>query len=185
MKPANTMIWLGVAVLLIGGLLIPAGTLARAFGAPNEEVTFESPGRASLEIVAPGRFYLWHDYRTIHENQQLVRGQRLPDGVSFEVVRADDGSTLAFQPSGGTHTEIGGTASRSIGYVDIKRPGRVDIEVGGGDGQLRILTFSRSRFMQFVRAIGISLLSLAILGTAGILLIVFGIARRTRGSNSS
>ncbi|MBL37567.1 MAG: hypothetical protein CMP07_04080 [Xanthomonadales bacterium] len=178
MKTGNLKILLGAILLLAGGLAIPAGLLVPAFGAPNENVVFETPGEATLEIEAPGRFYLWHKYRTIHQGRQVVRDEHLPDGMSFRVSRLDDGSSIPFQARSNIHTEIGDAESRSIGYVDIERPGTFMIEVTGGDEQTRIMSFSRSRMMLFARAIGFSLLSLVVLGSLGVVLIVFGIGQR-------
>ena len=50
MKTGNLKILLGAILLLAGGLAIPAGLLVPAFGAPNENVVFETPGEATLEI---------------------------------------------------------------------------------------------------------------------------------------
>lgn len=178
---ANFKLVLGIA-LLLGGLVIPAGILIPAFNAPNETVEFESPGQATLDIEAPGRFYLWHDYRTIHEGRQVVRGEHLPNGMSFDVVRVGNGSALTLQPRGSIHTELRGASSRSIGYVDVERPGTLRIEVSGGDDQTRVMSFSRSRFMMFARAVGFSILSLVLLGSAGTVLIVLGIVHHARKS---
>lgn len=178
MKTGNLKIVLGATLLLAGGLAIPAGILIPAFGAPNENIVFETPGEVTLEIEAPGRFYLWHKYRTIHQGRQVVRDEHLPDGMSFTVTRPADGSSIPFRARGNIHTEIGDAESRSIGYVDIQRPGTVRVEVGGGDDQTRIMSFSRSRLMLFTRAIGFSLLALIVLGSLGVILIVFGIGQR-------
>src|SRR6056297_3356877 len=172
MKSANLKISLGIIVLLLGGLAIPAGILIPAFSAPNEEVVFETPGATALDVHSPGRFYLWHNYRTLRDGH-------LPDGMSFNVTRAD-GSTVPLQPRASITTEMSGSASRSIGYVDIERPGTLRIEVRGGDEQMRVMSFERARFMMFARALGFSLLSLAVLGAGGIVLIIFGIAQRAR-----
>jgi len=182
MKSANLKISLGMIVLLLGGLAIPAGILIPAFSAPNEEVVFETPGATALDVHSPGRFYLWHNYRTLRDGRQVVRDEHLPDGMSFNVTRAD-GSTVPLQPRASITTEMSGSASRSIGYVDIERPGTLRIEVRGGDEQMRVMSFERARFMLFARAVGFSLLSLAVLGTGGIVLIVFGIAQRARFSH--
>lgn len=178
MNSANLKLTLGIVLILVGGLAIPAGLLIPAFGAPSEEVVFESPGEATLDIEAPGRFYLWHNYRTIHDGQQVVRNQHLPDGMSFEVTRVDDGSTLAFQSRGSIHTEMANAASQSVGYVDVENPGTFRIEVRGGDDRLRVMSFSRSRMMLFVRAIGFSLLSMVLLGTGGAALMIMGLVQR-------
>lgn len=178
MKNGNLKILLGVVLLLAGGLAIPAGILIPTFSAPNENVVFETPGEATLEIAAPGRFYLWHKYRAIHQGRQVVRDEHLPDGMSFEVTRLGDGSSIPFRARSNIHTELGGAESRSVGYVDIERPGTFEIEVEGGDEQTRIMSFSRSRLMLVARAIGFSLLSLIVLGSCGVVLIVFGIGQR-------
>lgn len=178
MNSANMKLLLGIVVLLVGGLGIPAGILIPAFSAPNETIVFQSPGETTLEIKAPGRFYLWHNYRTIHDGRQVVRNKYLPDGMSFQVTRVGDDSTLQFQPRGSIQTEMGGSASQSVGYVEVERPGTLRVEVAGGDEQTRLMAFSRSRFMPLARAIGFSLLSLAVLGSAGIVLIILGIVRR-------
>ena len=175
---ANFKLLLGIVLVVGGGLALPASILIPAFDAPDERVAFESPGAATLDIEAPGRFYLWHKYRTIHDGRQVVRDEHLPNGMSFEVTRVDEGSPVAFNARSNIHTEIGDSASRSIGYVDIERPGKFRIEVGGGDDRMRVMSFSRSRFMLFTRAFGLSLLSLVILGAGGIVLIIFGIAQR-------
>lgn len=180
MKRANLKLLSGVALLLIGGIAIPAGILVPAFDAPNEEVVFETPGAASLNVLSPGRFYLWHDYRTIHDGRQVARDDHLPDGMSFTVTRVDDGSALSFQPRNNISTELSGSSSRSIGYVDVKRAGKLRIEVRGGDGQMRVMSFERARFMMFAGAVGFSLLSLTVLGSAGVVLIVLGIAHRAQ-----
>ena len=179
MRNANIKLLLGITLLLVGGLGIPAGVLIPTFNVPNEEVVFESPGEARLTIEAPGRFYLWHNYRTVHEGRQVVRNRYLPDGMSFRVTRVDDGSTLPFQPRGSIQTEMGGSASQSVGYVDVERPGTLRVEVSDGDEQMRLMSFSRSRFKIFLRAIGFSVLSLVVLGSAGMVLLIMGITRRS------
>lgn len=185
MTSANLKLVLGSVLLLLGGLAIPAGIMIPALDAPAEEIVFEVPGQASLEVEAAGRFYLWHNYRTIHQGRQVVHDKHLPDGMSFELTRLDDGSTLALQPRSNINTEMADAASSSVAYVDIEQPGRFRIEVGGGDDRTRVMSFSRSRFMLFARAIGFSLLSIAVLGTAGIVLIVLGIVQRTGREKSS
>lgn len=184
MKTGNLKILLGIILLLAGGLAIPAGILIPAFSTPNENAVFESPGEAKLEIEAPGRFYLWHKYRTIHQGRQVVRDEHLPDGMEFQVTRVDDGSALSFQSKSNIRFEMGDEASASIGYVDVERPGTIRIDVRGGDDRMRVMSFSRSRLMLFTYAIGFSLLSMAILGTAGIVLIIFGIAQRAGKSRA-
>ena len=177
MDRAKVKLLLGIILLLVGGLAIPAGILIPALEAPNEEVIFETPGTASLDVHSPGRFYLWHDYRTLHDGRQVVRDEHLPDGMSFSVTRAD-GSTLPLQSRAGITTEMSGSASRSIGYVDVEQPGTLRVDVRGGDEQMRVMSFERAQFKLFASAVGWSLLSLAVLGTAGIVLIVLGIVRR-------
>mgnify|MGYP005857879765 CR=1 FL=1 len=179
MKGAKIKLMLGIVLLVVGGFAVPAGFLIPAFNTPNEEVIFESPGQAKLNVEAPGRFYLWHNYRTIQDGRQVVRNKHLPNGMTFEVIRADDGSTLTFEPRSSMTTEMGGSASRSIGYVDVESPGEFRIAVRGGDDQTRIMSFSRSRFMIFLRAIGFSVLSLAVLGSAGMVLLIIGIVQRS------
>lgn len=183
MSSATVKLLLGIILLLVGGLAIPAGILIPAFEAPNEEVTFETPGAASLDVRSPGRFYLWHDYRTIHDGRQVVRDENLPDGMSFSVKRAD-GPKIPLQPRANITTEMSGSASRSIGYVEVERPGTLQIEVRGGDEQIRVMSFERARFRLIAGAVGLSLLSLAVLGTAGVVLIVLGIAQNARQTKS-
>jgi len=69
------------------------------------------------------------------------------------------------------------TTARPTG-TDFQQTDRIGVEIEGGDGQARVMSFSRSRIMLFVRSIGISLLLIAVFGTGGIVLIIFGIAQR-------
>lgn len=180
MKKGTGKILIGIVLALAGLLVIPVAVIAPAIPAGSQSVTFLVPGQARLEALEPGRFYLWHEHETVFDGERRVAGERLPDGLRMEVRRLDENRALAFESNASMSTTSGSNASRSIGYVEVERPGTLEVEVTGGDDQQRVFTFARMRFWEIARAIGLGLVSILLIGSAGIGVLIWGIVERNR-----
>ncbi len=178
MSASTIKIVIGALLIAAGALLLPLLLLRPVAQASNEEVVFRVPGRASLEAEAPGTFYLWHQFHTLHRGERFDRHDALPDGLRIELRHAATGKPLELEPLGNISTEFGDEASRSIGHVEVTRPGTIVVEVSGGDDVERVFSLSRFSLGPWLRGLGLSALALLAVGGAGIVLVVLGVSQR-------
>jgi len=135
----------GCLLAIVGCAVIPIG-LALSFLVYNDHADqFVVPGTTQIQADQPGRYYLWNDYQTVYQGTSYNESETIPGGMNISVTD-DQGKQLAFISDTTISTTRGSSASNSIGYVEVKQPGKLDVSVSGN---LNRRVFSMSQFSFF------------------------------------
>lgn len=172
----------GVKTMLAGGLLlvsaiaIPLMIMVPSLSSegPSGE-QFKVPGVGVLDIDAPGRYYLWHDYKASFEGQHYTSRNRKASGAKI-VFKREGGRRLNFVVDKSTSYSLGNRSKQSLGYVDATEIGPVVIEVSGLNEEL-IFSAGRYELFKKLRHIALSVIVGAICGIAGIGFLIWGIVK--------
>lgn len=187
MKSGIKIIIIGGALTILGAFIIPVLAIIPLLLADRNEVQFKAPGTIQVPVDKPGRYYLWNEYQTIYKGRSYNRSERIPDGMEIRI-KDSSGQLLEFVSNGSMSSQIGSNFKQSVGYVEVKNTGIVDIEVSGGNQEM-IFSFSRSgMFKIIVIAFGGFALS-GIVALTGFGVIIWGIvkllqANKSAGSNN-
>jgi hypothetical protein len=146
----------------------------------SHEVQFRIPGTIQTTVEKPGRYYLWNDFRTVYEGKSYDRSERIPDGIEIRIHNSK-GELLEFVGNTSISTSAGSSSKNSIGYVEVESPGKVSIEITGGNEE-RIFSFAESGLLKMLGLIlggfGLSLL----VGISGFGIIIWGIVKLARAN---
>jgi hypothetical protein len=183
MKRGIKTIIAGGVLFVLGAFVIPLFCVVFAvlylLLGPSNEVQFKIPGSAQATIEKPGRYYVWNDFRTIYEGKNYDRSEKIPDGVEIRI-HDSNGELLKFVGSSAISSSAGASSKNSIGYVEVERPGKVGIEVSGGNEE-RIFSFSQLGFLKplglILGGFGLSIL----VAIAGCGITVWGILKLIHG----
>ena len=178
MGNSSVKIATGIGLVLVGALLIPALLLVPVVDLPDEEIRFLAPGKATLEAAAPGRFYLWHEYRGRFDGRRYDTDDHLPAGTVIEARQGD--RSLDAVPADNVRTEFVDSASVSVARIDVPAAGPVSVSVHYGDDRSRVFSLSRFKLGAWARAIASSVVSMLIGGGGGLALVIVGIAQRVQ-----
>ena len=175
MKPGIKTIIAGVMLSIFGGGIIPLIIVLPLILEKSKEVQFRVPGTQEVNIEQPGRYYLWNDFQTIYEGRSYNHSKDIPDGVQIKI-QEDNGPLLHFFGDTSISSSDNDGAKNSIGYVEIKNPGKVEIDISGGNEQ-RVFSFGQTDFLRMAGLIigGIGLSLLVVMSGIGISL--WGIAK--------
>jgi len=179
MKRGIKTIIAGVAVCLAAAIIVPLLIVFLVVSGFPHESQFKIPGTLEVDVKNPGRYYVWNDYRTIFNGKSYDRSEKIPDGIEIQVHDAN-GRQLQFITDTSISSSDGGSAKDSIGYVEVDRPGKLDVAVSGGSEE-RIFSFSR---FELLKAVGLVLGSVGfamLAGIAGIALVIWGIVKLVSG----
>jgi hypothetical protein len=184
MKPGVKTIITGISLLVLGVIIVPIAILAiilpMVIGDAGK-AQFEAPGSTQVEVTKKGRYYVWNDYRTVFDGRRYNRSESIPDGINIVIKERDTGERLNFVSDSSISSTSGSSAKNSIGYIQVKRPGMLDIHVTGGY-EKRIFSFARSNLLIMIGLIaGGSILALPI-GFAGIGILIWGIIKRSKAT---
>lgn len=179
MKPGIKTIIAGGVTFLLGAIVVPLLFVLPLFFEHHDDAQFKVPGSTEVVLKEPGRYYLWNDFRTIYNGKSYDRSETIPDGLDIHI-RDADGHQLEFVSDASTSmSSSSSSAKKSIGYVEVEHPGKVTIQVSGGNEE-RIFSFSQSGLLKMfgliLGAVGLSLIT----ALAGLALIVWGIVKLTR-----
>jgi hypothetical protein len=182
MKPGIKTIITGAVVFVVGAFVAPLLILLSLVLGQPHDLQFKVPGTAETSVDAPGRYYLWNDYRTVFDGKNYDQSQNIPNGMEFRI-RDAEGRQLQFISAGLISTSSGRSSKQSIGYVEVTGPGKIEIQVTGGDEE-RVFSFSRSGFLKLIAVIlggfGVSMLA----GLTGFVLIIWGLVKLVKGNKS-
>jgi hypothetical protein len=183
MKPGVKTIIAGGATLLLGIIVVPLVFILPLLHGKQGNAQFKSPGSGVFAIKEPGRYYLWNDFRTVYDGKVYDKSETIPDGYEFRFRDADN-LQLEFLSDSSISSSFNSSAKKSVGYVEVPHPGKVTVEVSGGNEE-RIFSFSQSRLLKMLGLIlgGSALFMLFCLG--GIGLIVWGISKLARSNRKN
>ena len=122
--------YVAAAAVAVAGLAGAAGLALWAFLSVAEPVRFLAPGAGSIEAGAPGRYVIWHEYRTTFENRVYRSNAGLPAGARF-TVRGPDGPPLPVGPATSISWSSGEVERKAVGSFEASAPGRYTIVLDG------------------------------------------------------
>jgi hypothetical protein len=95
--------------------------------------TFVVPGEATVNIVKPGDYTLWHKSKTLVDGCFMSFTDDLPSGTTVTVFKRPEGQKVPLQRASSASVESGGTRRVAIGKVTLDVPGEYQIVVTGLD----------------------------------------------------
>ena len=179
MKPGTKPIILGVILFTLGGIAFPAAIILPLFLDDSIDQQFSIPGTIQVAIEEPGRYYLWNDHQTIFNGKTYNRSEDLPDGIEISITDTATGTLFDFIDTASISISGGNSAKRSIGYIEVSNPTRLQVDITGGNED-RIFSFARATFFEKLKRIfgGVALAFLA--GSSGVGLVIWGVVKSTR-----
>ncbi len=158
----------GGVIFMFGAIVVPVLIILTAILGKSNAVQFKVPGTCETSVGKPGRYYLWNDFQTVFNGKSYHRSKTLPDGMEFKIHTAD-GALLPFVSDTSITSSVNGSSKDSIGYVEIQSPGRVKIEVTGGEEE-RIFSFAPSDLFNILGLLagGVGLSALVALSGLGL-----------------
>ena len=172
----------GVLLLTLGILALSAALTVLFAGLSSFMQQFKSvavlasPGTVSVEIEEPGVYTLWHDHRTAHRHGGVHHHPELPPGFTFTLVREFDQKELILDPARSRSTIS--TPSRdaiAVGTFLPDVPGPHTLKISSANGEHRNFSLTEGSFLSGMARLAVALVISALLGLAGILLVVVGI----------
>lgn len=170
-------VWFVVAGVLavagvVGGLAYMAPRLAAA---DKETIRVIVPGSAVIELDQPGRYIIFHEYRSVVDGR--LYESRSVDGLQVTLEAEGSGAPVPLIPPGmSSQYEFGNRAGRSWLAFDIDRPGRFRLKASLANGATeprQVLAISRGliagMFGLILTTMGIAFIGL---GLAALIVIV-------------
>ena len=114
--------YIAAAAVAAAGLAGAAALAVSAFLSLGEPVRFIAPGAGSVEAVSPGRYVIWHEYRTTFEN----RTYRSEAGL-----RGPEGPPLPVSPAGRQTWKGGDVERQAVGRFEAPVAGRYSVVLDG------------------------------------------------------
>lgn len=170
----------GAGIFIIGVAIIPLAIILPMILEKSHDTRFKVPGVQKVTAEKPGKYYLWNDYQTVYQGRTYNRSEKVPDGYDIKITDAN-GAPLTLESDGSITITANGSSKDEIGYVDIKSPGPVTIEVSGGNEE-RIFSFSQSDFFKLFGRIFAGAGVAVLFGFTGIGIMVWGIVKLTNSS---
>jgi len=162
--------FVAAGAVALAGIAIAAALLLRFFADYESPARFLAPGASSVTLERPGRYVIWHEYRTVFEGRSFDLPSRLPHGVRLEV-SAPDGSVLRTEPAAMT-MKWGSVERAAIVAFDAAMPGRY-VVAARGDASPFVLAVGAAFGWPLAEALG-GALAAAVIGVgAGLALALY------------
>jgi len=130
----------------------------------QEPVRLAAPGSASFEVSRPGRYVLWHEYRTVFENRTYDAEPKLPANVRFRI-EAPDRSTVRLDTSASGSWNSGSVQREVVAEFDARQAGRYSIAVEA-DPPPRVIAVGPDPFRPLIKAV-LGAIALGAIGIGG------------------
>jgi hypothetical protein len=185
-QPAKTVrrshVWwyaIGASLVLIG--IIAAAPVSLVWFLKNKtpSTQFLTPGTKEIEIVKPGKYYLWFDYQTIYKGQSFNSSEEIPNGLKFRLVELSSRNTIEMTSDFSCKVSSNDCQSKSVGRFQIESPGKYLISVDG-DSPERIFSFSGDTIGILLKTMIRGALIVTIGVGAGLVACVFGLICQLR-----
>ena len=183
MKKEHKIITLGGILFALGAFIIPLAIIIPLFLQDSNNNQFKVPGSFQVQVNEAGAYYLWNDHQTIFQGKSYNRSQSIPDGMKFLLKDTQSGESFIFVSDTSMSSTRGNHARNTIGYIDIVKAGKVDIEVFGGDDEERIFSFSQSNFKTLFGLIFGGMALSLLVGVTGFVFIIWGIVLLVQSKN--
>ena len=177
----------GVKTILAGSVLLAASVaipvahvvpLVRGTASASD-VQFLVPGAGVIEVTAPGRYYLWHDYKTDFRGK-YYQGPSTLQGAFTVSVRRENGSVVDYVVDSSTSYSLGNRARKSLGYVDVEEPGTLTFDVAG-DLKEAVFSVGRSELSEKLLGLAKGMISAVLCGLVGLVAVIWGAVKFSRG----
>ena len=122
--------YLAAAAAAVAGLAGAAALAVSAYLQQGEPARFLAPGAGTVEVTAPGRYVVWHEYRTTFEKRVYRSDPQLPAGARF-TVRGPDGPPLPVASAGAQSWKRGGVERQAVGRFEAPVAGRYTVVLDG------------------------------------------------------
>jgi len=171
----------GIVIFILFAFALPVAIIAPMVNSDSEDAPFLVPGEHLVDVENEGKYYLWHEFRTIHDGKSYNRPEELPHGIEFSIKTAE-GETLPFVAGGGASSSNGQSSKTSVGYVEVSRPETLTISVSGNTEPL-VFSFSESIFLKMFGTIMGGILVSIIGAFSGIGVTIWGIIKMVKSPN--
>lgn len=186
MKPGLKTIIAGILLLFCAVMVFPLFIVVPFFLQKSDDVQFKVPGGKEVTVKEPGRYYLWNNFNTVYEGKSYAQSEAVPNGMTIEI-RDESGHLLPFVSNNLTTVTTEGNnenSKKSIGYVQIDHPEKLEIQVSGGNEE-RIFSFSKSDVLKIFLTIFGAVSIAALTGLPAIGLIIWGIIKLNRRNKTA
>ena len=189
MKTGTRRIIIGSILIFAGIILIPLAviidTTHSLIHPTPEQQFFTAPGQTEILASSPGRWYLWHWYRTTHDGSTYNRPPELPDGISIEITTSDTGDPIPLVPDTSLSVTSPAGSRKSVGYVQILQPAYITIRLKADSPQPYLFTFSPSRIPSVAGHIILGGILSLLVGFLGVAILVWGLSRRIKAGRTA
>lgn len=179
MKCGIFQIIAGVVLFVAGVIFIPLAIVPLLVSAHSQETQFQVPGTQPVSVQKAGRYYLWNDFQTEFEGKFYDQTEDIPEKFTVKITDAA-GELLPFTNGASIYSlRNGPNFKKTLGYVEIKNVGVVQIEVSGLTEQ-RIFSLAPYNTPEILRSVlGLFLLT-AVAVISGMALVISGIIKMVR-----
>ncbi len=131
-KTAPGRLWYAVAALLaVAGIAACTLLVMKFVQGLTDTPQFLAPGKFVFATAKPGRYVLWHEYRTVFGGRNYAVPEVLPDGARISVIESTGGAGIAVRPSTGLRSSTDGAERVAVAVFRIAEPGRYEVVVDG------------------------------------------------------
>ena len=184
MKKGIKLIILGIGIFILGAIVVPTAIVLSVVFADTHVEKFLVPGTTRDQIEQPGLYYLWNNYETVFKGTTYNRSESIPDGFKIRIKNTDTCERLDFVSYTSMSSSTGNSSKNTIGYVEVKKPCTLQIEVTGGTEQ-QVFSFSQSDFLKIMGLFLGGFVVTMVLALTGIGIVVWGIVRLVRANAES
>lgn len=174
--------FVGIGAIAIG-IAIFAFTLIRLISGAPLEPTTKVPGTVKIDVLTPGRYYLWDNYWTKFEGKKTKYADDWPEDATV-IVRDSTGTELDYVPDSSQSWSIGNSGKTSAGYIDVTTASALQLDIEGV-GHERIVSVSkrtmRQDLLSRIGGLGVGF----VVGALGVLVLLIGWFLRGRGSTAT
>jgi len=170
---------LGILLIVVGaiGFIAFVVFLLKQIGEQSPKIQIVVPGIHEIQIVEPGRYTIFYEYRSVVDGKVFLTGESLPSEI-FIALHFKDGfqEVTLLQPSMNNTYSIGGRAGVSLLEFTVEKPGTYVISASYAKGTQApdvVLAIGQFKIFQVVfGAIAIFFVSLIITITGCLIILV-------------
>ncbi|MEA2447036.1 MAG: hypothetical protein QOK47_673 [Actinomycetota bacterium] len=118
-------------------------------------VRFTAPGDSTITIAEPGRYTVFHEYRSNFNGNVYNGAPQLPT-VNIQMTGPAGESPIVQPSTGDFNYNFGSTAGYSVGAVEIDKPGEYEVHSGyaSGSGPGVVLALGREKAKSTLQTVG-------------------------------
>ena len=177
--PSRVWYVIGAALMMGAAIGAPVYLIWTLVSLMSSGEQFRAPGVNRFHLNKPGKYILWHDYRTVFDGRRYSVEQELPDGVVFTVTNDETHESVHIEASGGAHEQSGSSERADVCSFRIDAPGWFVVKIQGLPS-LRIFTLRRPLLAPVLLTLAVSTTAGLFGFAAGVAMIVVTAVKRSR-----